>query len=300
MASLTEFLTPEEIQQFTQKSNARGAWEITKCWLMIAVILTMTALWTNPLTVVLAFFLLGGRQLHLAILMHDAGHQLLFKQAKTNITIGNWCAAYVLFLNTEHYAKQHNHHHGFAGTPKDPDLANFRAYPVERTSFSRKIARDIFGITGFKFIVGLLLNKTGLMEKDAAHYQTVLKGIALHCAIIVAASLSGVLWLYGLWMAAFFSSYMLVLRIRQAAEHGAVRDSNSRDPRDHTRTTLASWWEQLLFAPANVNYHVEHHLVPNVPCYRLRELHILLKQRGYFANHPVTSGYMPLLKELIL
>lgn len=148
-------------------------------------------------------------------------------------------------------------------------------------------------------MLGLMLNKTGLMEKDPQHYQTVFKGILANVLFAGLLWSIGFGWLYWLWVAAFFTSYMLVLRIRQAAEHGAVSDALNRDPRSHTRTTLANYLERLLFAPANVNYHIEHHLVPKVPCYNLPKLHQILISRNYYQDYPVTSGYGVLLKELI-
>lgn len=297
--ALSHFLKPEELKRLTQRSNWRGAWVIARSWIITALILTVVANWTNPATVVAAIILLGGRQLSLAIIMHDAGHQLLFKNSKANIWAGNWFAAYFLLLNTQQYAKQHNHHHGFAGTEKDPDLPNFRSYPVSKSSFTRKIARDVFGITALKFLLGLMLNRTGLMEKDPHHYQTVLKGVLVNTMFAGFLWSIGYVWLYWLWAAAFFTSYMLVLRIRQAAEHGAVPDALNRDPRAHTRTTLANAIEKLIFAPDNVNFHVEHHLVPRVPCYHLPQLHSILVSRGYYQDYPVTKGYGVLLKELI-
>lgn len=299
-ATLSNYLKPEELKTLTTRNDWRGAWVVLKNWLMTALIFAVVAIWTNPFSIVLAIILLGGRQLNLAIIMHDAGHHLLFHKANTNTTIGNWCAAYFLLLNTEQYAKQHNHHHGFSGTEKDPDIPNFKAYPVSKISFTRKIARDIFGITAIKFIIGLMLNKTGLMEKDPQHYLTVLKGIMVNLLLAGFLWIIGFGWLYWLWVGAFLTSYMLVLRIRQAAEHGAVPNALNRDPRAHTRTTLANYIEQLIFAPSNVNYHVEHHLVPKVPCYNLPKLHKILVSRGYYQEYPVTKGYGVLLKELIV
>ena len=44
------------------------------------------------------------------------------------------------------------------------------------------------------------------------------------------------------------------------------------DPRMNTRTVDAPWWQKLLFAPNGVNYHMEHHFMASVPCYRLAAL----------------------------
>lgn len=75
--------------------------------------------------------------------------------------------------------------------------------------------------------------------------------------------------LYLFWVAAYFSTYMLFSRIRNLAEHAAVPDLTDSDPLLNSRTTLASWWERLTFAPNCINYHLEHKLLPAVPKYRL-------------------------------
>ncbi|MAC71727.1 MAG: hypothetical protein CMP84_16195 [Gammaproteobacteria bacterium] len=62
---------------------------------------------------------------------------------------------------------------------------------------------------------------------------------------------------------------MLFSRIRNLAEHAAVPDLTDSDPLLNSRTTLASWWERLTFAPNSINYHLEHNLLPAVPKYRL-------------------------------
>ena len=50
----------------------------------------------------------------------------------------------------------------------------------------------------------------------------------------------------------------------------------------NTRTTEASVWERLTFAPCHMNYHMEHHFLMAVPAYRLPQMHRLLKSRGVF------------------
>jgi fatty acid desaturase len=66
----------------------------------------------------------------------------------------------------------------------------------------------------------------------------------------------------------------------------------------HTRTTLPRWWERLTLAPNHVNYHLEHHLLPTVPPYRLPALHRLLRERGFYRCAEIIDGYSAVLGKL--
>ena len=106
-------------------------------------------------------------------------------------------------------------------------------------------------------------------------------------------------WVYLLWLVAYLTTYMLVVRIRQVAEHANVPNLYDRDPRNNTRTTVPRWWERLIFAPNYVNYHLEHHFMAATPCYRLKALHELLKDRGAYDETPIFHGYASVLRHAI-
>ena len=99
--------------------------------------------------------------------------------------------------------------------------------------------------------------------------------------------------LYLLWVAAWLTTYSLVMRIRSIAEHGMVPDQS--DDLRNTRTTVVRWWERLFIAPNCVNYHLEHHLMIAVPHYNLRRMHRLLRDRAALADACVTRGYLRVL-----
>ncbi len=49
-------------------------------------------------------------------------------------------------------------------------------------------------------------------------------------------------------------------------------------------------------APHHVNFHLEHHLLPTVPHYRLPEMHQLLVERGAWAEATKADGYLEVLR----
>jgi fatty acid desaturase len=111
--------------------------------------------------------------------------------------------------------------------------------------------------------------------------------------------LAGIGWTWLLWFTTFMTTYMLVIRLRQIAEHAAVPDLYDPDPRLNTRTVNAPLWQRFLIAPSFVNYHLEHHLIPGVPCYNLPALRTLLENRGFFLNTPACTSYHRLLRSVI-
>jgi fatty acid desaturase len=288
---ISDVASREELAPFNRKSNWKGARLVILNWACVATIFAVVARWTNPLTIVAALFLLGGRQMAFAALMHDCGHGLLFESPWANRHIGQWLCAYPVLSDQPRYARGHLKHHAWAGTTKDPDLPNYHAYPITRASFRRKIVRDLTGQTGWRSLKATW--RRGKADLGKAPW----KGNALAGHLIVNGALFAVLaatghgLLFLLWPAAFLTTYMLIARLRQVAEHGATPDLYDLDPRLNTRTVYVRWWEKLFVAPFDLNYHLEHHLMASVPCYNLKTFHRFLKQKGCYAGTFFPRGY---------
>lgn len=296
------YLSKDEIREFSQRSDAAGWRMLLGNWLLIAAVFLAAALWTHPAVLVAAVLLLGGRQLGLAVLMHEAGHKTLFASSRLNHFCGQWLAAYPVLGDCDAYAASHREHHRHAGTVHDPDLANYRNYPVSAASFRRKLWRDISGQTGMKMLLGLLRGAGNrLILRQGERSDALRYGLLANLLLLLVLALCGRPELYLLWVTAYLTIYPMVARIRQVAEHGAVEDLYEADPRLNTRTTLPRWHERLLLCPNYVNYHLEHHLLAGVPAYRLPDLHRLLKERGFYAEHPqsLARGYRAVLRRAV-
>ena len=297
----SDFLSREELREFTERSDLQGTWVVAFNWLLVAAIFAITARWTNPLTLVLAIVLLGGRQMGLAVLMHEAGHKSLFRSARLNEVVGQWLCAYPILGDCAVYAASHREHHRLAGTDQDPDLPNYRDYPVSAERLRRKLTRDLSGRTGFKLVSSMITGSgRSIMMRDGER-SPLGRGLLANGALFAALLTAGVPELFGLWVIAYLTTYPLIARIRQVAEHANVPDLNDADPRLNTRTTIARWFERLLLCPNHVNYHVEHHLLASVPCYRLPALHRLLRARGFYDGHEQTlaRGYADVLRRVL-
>jgi fatty acid desaturase len=299
----TDILSREEIRVFTERSDLAGAWLVLFNWLFISAIFTAVVVWTNLATILLAIMLLGGRQLGLAVLMHEAGHKTLFRSDALNHWVGQWLCAYPVLGDVDAYGASHRQHHRFAGTEQDPDLPNYRNYPVSKASFRRKITRDITGQTGLLLIRSMFGRGTGrnLMLREGESTNSEIRGLAVNGVMFALMLALGVGAFYLLWVVAYFTAYPLIARIRQVAEHGNVPDLYDPDPRKNTRTTRANPFERMIFCPNKVNYHLEHHLLASVPAHKLPSLHRTLKARGFYDGHQdaLASSYLDVIRRVV-
>jgi fatty acid desaturase len=263
----SDYMTREEVVYFTARSDWQAWRMVLGTWLFIAAIFAVVAAWPNPLTIVLAVILLAGRQLALSVLMHECGHRTLFRSARLNDVVGQWLCALPVMNDQPSYARGHLEHHRKAGSHDDPDLPNYRAYPVSRESFRRKVIRDLTGQTGFKLLSYIVRGASGVIsqEKRSSALPFVQQLLVQLLLLLVLAAL-GIAWTFLLWVVAYLTVFMLIIRVRQIAEHAAVPDLFDPDPRRNTRTVDAPWWQRVVFAPCGVNFHMEHHFMASVPC----------------------------------
>lgn len=299
-----------------QKNNLKGAYEIAHTWCWILVAFALVGLWPNPLTVVLALFILGGKQLACAIILHDCSHDSMFTSRAANRIIGNWFGAYPILHDLEKYRPYHTQHHMHTGLEEDPDLSLAQGYPTTGFSMVRKFFRDLFGLSGIKANLGVLFMQLGLMKyalngkaewvslKDKSAFALVGTAVKNMAGPVVANLVMfcmcwavGKPLLYLLWPAAMLTTFNFSLRVRSMAEHSMVEDRNN--PHKNTRTTYANFFERMLFAPHHVNYHAEHHLCMGAPSYNLPAMHQLLLQRGYFRNGALEYNYLNIVKRAI-
>ncbi len=297
---ISDVATPEDLERFTARSSWKAAGAIAFNWLFIAAIFTGVALWPSALTVLIGIALLGGRQLAFAALMHDCGHSILFSGPRANAIIGQWLCAYPILSDLPRYAQGHQRHHAFAGTDKDPDLPNYQSYPISRTSFLRKVARDLTGQTGWKALRATWRRGRGGILRAPWNGNALLGHVLVHSAMFGVLYALGHGLLYLMWPVAYLTSYMLIARVRHVAEHGGVPDLFDLDPRQNTRTTYVRAWERLFVAPFHLNYHLEHYFHAGVPCYHLEEFHQFLKAKGAYDAMEFPRGYDALLSKVVV
>ncbi|MEM1121083.1 MAG: fatty acid desaturase family protein, partial [Bacteroidota bacterium] len=255
---IAKYLTPQERKALNQKNDWRAAFEVAHTWAWIAATFAVVYFFPNPLIILVALFVLGGRQLACSIIMHDAGHFALFSNKKVNDFVGKWLGSYMILNDMLKYRTYHLEHHLTTGTAEDPDISLTKGYPTTIVSMMRKVFRDLSGATGIKSQLGMLGMQLGylryslskniqkLNQKDrtwgeffATAFRNLAGPITAQLLLFSILTLLASSWLYLLWMVALLTTFNFSIRIRSIAEHSMVEDSE--DTLRNTRTTYANW-----------------------------------------------------------
>jgi fatty acid desaturase len=296
----SKIFTPEEMAQVRARSDVTGMLCVLHAWVVIGAMMALFAVWPNPLTFLIAVIVIGGRQLGLAILMHDAAHGVLMRTRWLNEFAGGWLCGYPVLGDLVSYRHYHLVHHRRTQQPDDPDIGLSAPFPITRSSFRRKVIRDITGQTGFKQRKSQFLRSLGekgqpLSVRAQIYWKRLGPQTVANLVLFALMVAFGRWYFYFLfWALPNLTWQMVITRIRNIAEHAVVPDNN--DVFRNARTTYASWWERMIVAPYWVNYHVDHHLLFYVPCYNLPKLHALLLKKGLGAKMEIQPNYLAILK----
>ena len=301
MTDLDGLISDPQKELLRKRSDIIGIGLILHAWGTIFICTWVAALFPNIFTLLLAGMLIGSRQLGLLILMHDAAHGLLFKSSKLNHFFGQWLCGIPMFADLTTYRPYHLKHHKHVLTQKDPDLVLTGHYPIPKSSLKRKLMRDISGQSGITQRTYQLkdsIKQTSGTKIDYSDHFWKKMGRSLLCNMMIffLMLLLGPWWLFFVcWLIPLLTWYQLVLRVRNIAEHAAVEGDNSFQV---ARSVKANILEKIFIAPYWVHYHLEHHLLMWVPCYRLPQLNKFLCENGYKENLKKTVGYLNVLKEV--
>jgi fatty acid desaturase len=294
----SEFFSEKQLNYLRQLSSWRSSLAIVHCWGVILAAWIIASTYTNPVTVILAIMVVGTRQLGLFVLTHDGAHGALFANRKVNDWVCEW------LLNRpftdekiDSYRKYHVQHHVNTQQEDDPDLVLSKPFPISKSSFRRKLIRDLTGQTGwdqYGRIVSTAFKGETLTQRLSNAWRRIGPNILINLMFLTGFALTGVWYMYFLlWWVPALTWNRFVVRLRNIGEHAVVPDNDDR--LRNTRTTLTSWWERALIAPYNVHYHLEHHLVVNCPHYKLKDAHKMLMDQGLEERMEIQKGYRAIL-----
>ncbi len=235
--------------------------------------------WRVALAAVLG--VITGHGMHLLTFVgHEGLHTNLHRNKYISAGLALVWSSAVPFFFIVGYSVTHWKHHRFAGQSSDPDAIIFSKYKnfFSRFFLGRSKGVRIYTKNAVRLALGLGWpegTKLPFSEREMRWMARINIGLGL-CALVGYA----VIWLrspllgFAVMAVPYFSLYVLTC-MRAYMEHAGTTPGQFLDSRSYT----APLYTALFFGG---NYHLEHHLYPAVPSYRLPALHRHLASLGVF------------------
>lgn len=234
--------------------------------------------------------LLCAAALHgISLFTHEAVHGVLFRNRLANHIFGALCAWPVL-QNFAAYRVLHLRHHAQLGVEGDPD--HFENYTRRRwLVYGMHWGRLLLGYPAYLVAIPVLAFRHGT-ARDRVLLS--LETMAAAGLLVVACLTLPTAWIVHAWLIpmAFINT---MVNIRGMSQHTLLEQS--ADVVQGTRTILTNPVTQ--FFMCNENFHLEHHLYPGVPWYRLPALHTALRPQLDALDAPFITSYAAFARDFV-
>ena len=281
--------------QLRKISNFKNSFSVILSLLLPPLIVWVSMIYSHPLIWIFLILCMGIAQNRLFIIHHEAAHRLLFSNQKINDLIGIRLIGWLAFGSGSHgYRIGHIRHHRDEFGPQEPDFVLYSFYPISKSSMSRKLLRDLSGISAFR-----ILRPRFQRLNDLRHLRLTVSFLSGQLMIVALFWIFSNLAMYFLlWILPWVCVYQFLNRIRAITEHGGMTQSSDRRRTTHyiRQNRLANFF----FVPLNVGYHLAHHVDMLVPYRNLPLLDQALLEDGYISSDLIWPNYRSLWKALIL
>ncbi len=260
-------LSQEAKAELTERSDAPGLWHLSGHVGAIILVGALIAVGVPGWQVLLP--VQGVLLVFLFTLEHEATHKTPFASEALNEWVGRLCGV-VIFLPFEWFRYFHLAHHRWTNIPgKDPELHDggepdgwwsYISYVSGLPYWFSMIAQVFRGALG-RAAASYLPSKA--LPRIVREGRSMLVTYAVALASLLVTDVLLWVWLVPLLLGQPF------LRLYLLAEHG--RCPNVVNMFENTRTTFTT--ALVRFLAWNMPYHAEHHAYPQVPFYKLPELH---------------------------
>lgn len=274
----------EEIKALSRPSRIYTLAAFGANWLLIGVCMFLT-LNVSVFFALIAIPILGSRQRALSNLIHDASHFNLSANRSWNDRMTNLFVAFPMLESVEAYRKSHvKHHAGLGIIGHDPDLESHRRYGYD----------DHNPPTGnpLSTFLKLIFNRAAFFDSARGSFVALRPSekravIAWWIAMAVGlAVISPTLaaQMIALWWISRCTAYHFIRLFAEFLDHTGLRPGSVLG---FTRTVAGGAWPiRVVLHPHADNYHLVHHLLPQIPHYHLAEAHqVLLKSQTYRGGH---------------
>lgn len=253
----------------------------------VGATIALVALRHSELTPLLRWPLMAGALLLASFglglflwLGHEGGHGLLHPDAYASAALGIMASFPVASQSTIGFSVSDLDHHEFANRDGDPNLEIYRPF---KGFWARSLLSPRRATLKYKELTRKMLRREELPFKRAPPFdkEQLYRLARLNLRIQKAwfGTRLASLIIFPLETLVAYVIPKLTSRsyngIRPYMEHADLGNSRGRE----SRVRQAWLWT---FLEAGNNFHQEHHLYPEVPCYKLPALHRYLKEQGFY------------------
>lgn len=237
----------------------------------------------------LVLIMWGGIGNQCIILLHEASHRTLMPGSRSNQNIG-FCLASLVGLNYKSFTRFHMLHHKLNGKREDEEFIQLQSIDGMR-GMLRYLSSPPMLTSVFPAASNSQTN-----EGNKEFPLHLLFCGAFHCALIYAQYLhNGNIFLSMLFTFSIPTTAIFCRKMRVLSEH--CNTLSKTEP--VTRSHQTRWFDSYFFNGFGMNWHVEHHLYPNIPGYRLHKVNAYLSQeQGFDTFKPHVSVFKTLISIL--
>lgn len=240
-------------------------------------------------TLPLVWFFIGTRLRALGNIMHECAHRTFVPSARWNLRFGH-LLSFIDFSDFTEYTGEHFTHHRHLGDPEAD-----RDYAVRRALFDRLGPLGMHHVCHAVLLRHLrcFLRPILFTRKDPR--AVAVARAAFHVALVTLAQFVIGWPAFILYYAVpYVTTYQMLRFFSDAVDHAGI----ITDPDEfcRSRNHIHAWqWVNWLIFPGHDQYHLVHHLFPQIPCGQLARTHrILLASAEYAAReHDLVRVLLP-------
>jgi fatty acid desaturase len=269
----------------------RFALELAWAWTVVALAIGF-AVWADHWAAsLLAIFLVGTRQVVLALLLHEQVHRLGWRGRWGDTWVNLLCTYPLLATTVEDYSEVHLRHHKHFMSARDPDFLRKAgpdwAVPLAPRRALRMLVRDLTGLNTLALIRG----KTAPQGIEFKRPRPTPRWVRPVYLLSVAAAVTALgIWpeflLY--WVLPILTVTQLGVRWIAVLEHEYNHEGAS--VAEVTPLVRMKPWQRWLLPDLNFALHVYHHQHPGVSFSQLPAVHAVYLREGRVDESAVFDG----------
>ena len=298
-----------KLEKLAILNDYRWAIAVATDFIIITVVVAASIHIDNFFIYILSIVIIGSRQRALATILHDAAHRVLCENIVLNDFIGRYLSGYLIFQSFDNYVRSHviSHHNSLGNPKKDPDYQFYLQSGLfdndSKTKFIIKhLIAPFFLSKSIPFIKYIIKNRLG-KPFEKSFYKIVIYWVFM---VSLAIYFEYIDILFAYWIIPLLTTFPMLSWFIEMSEHYPM--ILEKDELYQTRNRFSSSLETFFTGIHGENFHLTHHLMPNIPFYNIKKAHLImmedkeyrkvnLKMGGIFFSQ---KNYKSMWKDILL